>query len=248
MTLNDPAAIAAWQLFSRLGEAQILLPATATVTLALWRQHQGRMLAAWWLALLAAAALLTTASKVAFIGWGIGSAALDFTGISGHAMFAAAVYPLLLGALAPAAAPRVRWLAVATGALLALLIGISRVLVQAHSVSEVLMGLALGGAVGVVALLQVPLRVRISPWLAPLTGLWLASTLAYAPPSQTHPMVTRLALVLSGRAAPHTRQELHAGPRAAQAGSTSGVKSSLVLRQPFGSFRRLTRRLSPAGG
>ena len=42
----------------------------------------------------------TTASKVAFIGWGLGLSALDFTGISGHAMIASAVYPLLLGTLA----------------------------------------------------------------------------------------------------------------------------------------------------
>ena len=157
---------------------------------------------------LAVAAALTTISKVAFIGWGIGSAALDFTGISGHSMFAAAIYPLLLGALAPASMPSLRWLAMGFGAVIALLLGISRVLVDAHSVSEVVIGLALGGAVGAVALLEAPLRVRISPWLAPLTGLWLLSTPVYAPPSQTHPMVTRLALALSGHETPHTRDQL----------------------------------------
>ena len=44
--------------------------------------------------LTAAAALITTVTKVAFIGYEVGYAPLDYTGISGHAMFAAAVLPV----------------------------------------------------------------------------------------------------------------------------------------------------------
>lgn len=221
MPFADPNSLIAWQLFTRLGEAQILLPAAAVMTLALLRRSGGRLLAVWWLALLGAAVVLTTASKVAFIGWGLGSAALDFTGVSGHAMFAAAVYPLLLGALASWAAPGGRWLAVAAGAALALAVGVSRVVVDVHSVSEVVAGLALGGAVSAGTLLRAPLHARLSPWLAPLTLLWLFWTPVVAPPSQTHPMVTRLALVLSGREAPHTRDELRARLRSHAAAAAS---------------------------
>jgi hypothetical protein len=89
-----------WYLFTRLGEVQILLPAALLAMLVLSRRADTRPLATLWLGLLTLGALLTTASKIAFIGWGIGSAALDFTGISGHTMFAASVYPLLLGTLA----------------------------------------------------------------------------------------------------------------------------------------------------
>ena len=197
----------AWHWLTRLGEAQILLPAALLAIAAMLRQPQGVPLASRWLVLLALAVGLTTASKVAFIGWGIGSQALDFTGVSGHAMFAAAVYPLLLGALAPQA---LRVPAVAAGAALALLVGVSRIPVQAHSVSEVVAGLLLGGAVSVLVLLRVPLRARLSPWLAPLAALWLALMPGVAPPSQSHAMVTRLALALSGHEVPHTRHEMHA--------------------------------------
>ena len=197
-----------WQLLTRLGEAQILLPAGALAVLALVRQPQGRPLAAWWLAALAAAAALTTASKLAFIGWGLGWPSLDFTGISGHAMFAAAVYPLLLSTLAPRQPRYLPALALTLGALLALLIGASRVAVQAHSVSEVLAGLLLGGAVGAVAVGRVCLPVlRFSPGVALTAVAWLAVAPIHAPASQSHAIVTRLALTLSRRPAPYTRTE-----------------------------------------
>lgn len=207
--LLTPTLAHGWHLFTRLGEAQILLPAAALVVLHLWRQPEGPALLRRWLGGLAAAVLLTTASKVAFIGWGLGSAALDYTGISGHAMFAAAVHPLLLGALVPGDRPRARRAAVLLGALLALGVGVSRVVVQAHSWSEVIAGLLLGGAVGSVALGLGQLHLRVPLWPAPLLLAWLASTATLAPPSPTHSMVTRLALAVSGHARPCTRADLH---------------------------------------
>jgi membrane-associated phospholipid phosphatase len=203
MNFSAPSSQQAWQLFTRLGEMQILLPALLLAALALWRQRAGRPLAAWWLGALAGAALLTTMTKVAFIGWGIGSAALDFTGVSGHAMFAAAVYPLLLGALAP---PRWRWPALALGALLAVGVGASRVVVDAHSVSEAVAGVVLGGAVSALALARAGLwRVGLSVWVPAVMAAWLLVTPTLAPPSNSHELVTRLALALAGHEQPHLR-------------------------------------------
>lgn len=213
-----------WLLVTRLGEAQILLPAAVLALLALMRQTAGRTLALWWLAALSAAVFLTTASKVAFIGWGVGWPALDFTGVSGHAMFAAAIYPLLFGTLVPShplfaqpvllpgqVPPQVvvtwRWVGLAAGAALALVIAISRAKVNTHSVSEVLAGLAVGGAVSAIAVWQAGLsRGRIGIWTPALALVWLALTPAYAPASQTHPLVTRLALKLAGHQQPYMRQ------------------------------------------
>jgi membrane-associated phospholipid phosphatase len=200
----------AWHLFTRLGESQILLPAAVLVVLSLLRQREGRTLARRWLLALCAAVALTTVSKLAFIGWGVGSVALDFTGISGHAMFAAAIHPLLFGALVPSNRPRMRLLAVAVGGVLALLIGVSRVVVDAHSVSEVVAGTLLGASVGAMALGLGSVRLHVSPWLAPLIALWMFVAPAMAPRSQTHSMVTQLALKLSGHATPYTREALHA--------------------------------------
>ncbi len=197
-----------WHLLTRLGEAEILLPAALLAGLLLLRRPGGRPLVAWWLGLLSVAAVLTTVSKVAFIGWGLGWAAIDFTGVSGHAMFAASIYPVLLGALAPPEPRGGRWLAMASGAALALAVGISRLVVHAHSVSEVIAGLGLGALVSSAALVRCRLTaLHLRPWVPALVALWLAAMPAYAPPSQTHPMVTRLALALSGHEAPHRRAE-----------------------------------------
>ncbi len=205
-------ALSFWLFVSRLGEAQILLPAALVLAGWLWHREGTRVLAQRWLALIAVAALATTVTKVAFIGWGIGSAALDFTGVSGHAMFAAAVYPTLARlsmAGAPPARQRIAWL---IGSATALLIAYSRIEVHAHSWSEVLAGLVVGGAVSAWAWRFTELRAaalpRVPLWLPASVALWLALTPVQAPASTTHDMVTRLALTLSHHDRPHTRWEL----------------------------------------
>lgn len=210
-----------WFMVSRFGEAQILLPAAFTASVWLSRRPAGRPLTAWWLGWLAAATLLTTASKVAFIGWGVGLPALDFTGVSGHAMFAAAIYPLLLGVLAASLQPRLQWLAVAAGVAVAVLIGVSRVKVQAHSESEVWAGLALGFAVTAFALTMARLpHTRVRWWIPLAVAAWMSVMPMQAPPSTTHGWVTRLSLALSGRSHPYTRQQMLRDWEATRVGSS----------------------------
>ena len=209
-----------WHLVTRLGEAQIVLPAALLAAIVLLRQADARPVALWWMLLLGGASVLTTASKLAFIGWGMGWPALDFTGISGHAMFAAAVYPPLFWALLAARGPRVvRAVAVATGFALALLVGISRVMVGVHSVSEVVAGLLLGGLASVLLLGMVRLpRLSIGPFVPAVVVLFVALMSVHAPAPNTHSAVARLALLLSGNQTPHTRadmlrkQRAHAAP------------------------------------
>ncbi len=195
--------LAAWLRLSRLGEAQILLPVLLLACLGLAASARGRRVAVRWLGATALAALLTTASKLAFIGWGIGWEALDFTGVSGHAMFAAAVLPPLLWWVG--GGPLAAWW-LALGCALAAAVGMSRVAVGAHSGSEVLAGLALGFAAALAAL-----SVR-RPGVPRYAGFWLAAWIAWvalmvqhAPPSRTHDWVTRMALTLSGRDKPYQR-------------------------------------------
>ncbi|MDP3617398.1 MAG: phosphatase PAP2 family protein [Rhodoferax sp.] len=206
MTIDASPLQPFWHLLTRLGESQILLPAALLAMLALTRRAETRPLAARWLGALVLATLLTTASKVVFIGWGIGSAQLDFTGISGHAMFAAAVYPLLLGTLAAPLPPRGQKIAVASGFTLALMVGLSRLEVGVHSVSEVVAGVLLGGAAsaGAIAGSSLP-RARMGSTLSVLVAVWILLTPVHIPPLQTHALVTQLALWLSGNTLPHTR-------------------------------------------
>lgn len=211
-----------WPLITRLGEAQILLPAAGLALLLLAQRQDSRAAALRWALALGLGTLVTTASKVAFLGWGLGIAALDFTGFSGHSMYAASVEIPLLATCALALSGRARWAGAVLGTLLAGLIAISRVEVGAHSVSEAIAGFVLGGAlsVWVVAALPPtwpsrPATPRTALGLAPLgLALWLAVGVAWAPPPITHALVIRLSLALSGREHPYTREHLHATPRA----------------------------------
>lgn len=199
-------SLAFWNLLTRLGEAQILLPAMlATCIWLAVRSHKPRSALVWG-ACTAAAALLTTFTKVAFFGWEIGYAPLNFTGISGHAMFSTAVLPVLLRVLVADRGPRRQAAAMGAGVALAALIAWSRVQVLAHSPVEALLGFALGLAASVTALRGM----HAPPLHAPRTlvaGLaaWMLLTPTSAPPSQTHSMVMRLSVALSGRDEPYQR-------------------------------------------
>jgi membrane-associated phospholipid phosphatase len=220
-----------WHLLTRLGEAQILLPAALLALIVLLRHAEGRLLAVWWMALLGIATLLTLFSKVAFIGWGWGMASLNFTGVSGHAMVAAAVYPLMLATLAAQARSGLQNMALALGCALALAVGVSRVVVDAHSVSEVIAGLWLGGLASGLAWRQVHMpRARFRPVVAAVVALWLAVMPLHAPASQSHEFVTRLALKLSGHSVAYTRRDMLRSARASWQGQSEGSVMSTKVR------------------
>lgn len=194
-----------WHFASRLGEMQLMLPIAFALVAWLFWAGEGRR-AALWLAMVGLAVGITAASKIAFIGWGVGSARLDFTGFSGHAMHAAAVMPLLAGSIAAGAGRWVRLGAVTFALALAMLVAISRIKLGAHSPSEVLLGYLLGAVASSLALsLGHPPHSHLPRWLlaAVLAALLLNSSAL--PTLPTHGMVTRLALQLSGRDKPYTR-------------------------------------------
>lgn len=220
----DPTVSPAWFAITRLGEAPLALPATL-VAIA-WQARRLRVAnragadgvdlrpaAQRWAIALAAAIALTTLTKLAFIGWGLGHAPTDFTGISGHTVFAAASYPLLLRLVVAGRGDGVDRLAWAAGVALAAVVAVSRVVVGAHSGSEVIAGLALGTAVSALAWAGWPLgRAAPSCALPAVLLLWLALHVPWGgavPQVDTHGMVTRLAVALSGRESPYARRDLH---------------------------------------
>jgi membrane-associated phospholipid phosphatase len=207
-----------WQLLTRLGEIQILLPLALLCALWLWRQsvlsqtpEQAR-LARRWMGCLGVAIGLTAASKLAFFGWGWGVAAWDFTGISGHAMASAAVLPLLAWCALVGRSQRLRRLGLASGFALAALIAYSRLKVGAHSPSEAVAGFMVGGLASLLSLQLLPQAqpVNARPLWLPV-GLLSALLLlpAGAPKSRSHDWVIQLSLQLSGRSQPFVRGDLH---------------------------------------
>lgn len=194
---------------TRFGEMQMLLPAVLAANLILFQKQTTRPLAIGWLVCLTLGTLVTTASKVAFIGWGIGFSGIDFTGISGHTMLASAIYPLLFSVLASHLTQQHQKLAVAVGFVLALLVGQSRLEIDVHSVSEVLAGWMLGGAVTVSMLTKYSLPRATASWqLVVVFCGFFAMALLCTPQFNSHAWVTQVSLKLSGATEPHTRADM----------------------------------------
>jgi len=196
-----------WQLVSTFGESVFLTP--CALLLFAWLRGQGDTAGArHWLLAFCMAALLVLVSKLAFLGWGIGSATLDFTGFSGHAMMAASVIPVILYFAMPTRLAMLAPVAAVAGVLAALMVAASRLALHAHSVSEVVGGLALGLAV------SIPFLLRKSAPREPLTMLLTVVGLVtvLALPTEravgvTHTWVEALAVCLSGRDRPFQRGE-----------------------------------------
>lgn len=223
-----------WPLLTRLGEAQILLPLVALAALWLWLgAGQGRLAQRWLLAV-GCAVLLTTASKLAFMGWELGVPDWDFTGISGHAACSAAVLPMLGWMLAWGRAKPVRRAGVLGGFALAGLVGWSRLAVDVHSSSEVISGFLLGSLVSWSALSglsRAQAADRAPPESRSPAPRWLQASLIAsllllpfsAPRSQSHDWVTALSMHLSGRGQPFVRHDLHRPAQPAAARQSSRV-------------------------
>jgi membrane-associated phospholipid phosphatase len=210
-TMNLPRLfdlIPSWSMVTHFGQFELVFPAVLLVAALIWVQSKERNFVLWWLVGVFLAVTLTLASKIAFIGWGIGVDAIDFTGISGHSLCAAAAYPVLMVVVLGGARPHRRLAMKILGWAVAILIGVSRLMIGAHSPSEVLAGLALGFLVSEIALAKahnVKLDFQVPAVLA--LFVWFASGVNERPPLQlnTHSRITTFALALSGNKVPHIR-------------------------------------------
>ncbi|MEN3367572.1 MAG: hypothetical protein V7606_4846 [Burkholderiales bacterium] len=194
-----------WWTITRLSGLTVTAPLALAIGALLVLEGE-RRLAMWWCLLFTAGLSLVAASKMAFIGWGIGISPLDFTGASGHAMRAMAIFPVLLYLLLQKAPRTIRWAGVLAGFSFGVLIGISRIVLEAHSVSEVVAGLLLGGIVSsgfirMAGSLQKPLfnPARIALGLAALLAA------SHAQPAPTQAWLIKASLFVSGHDKPFVR-------------------------------------------
>jgi len=144
-----------WYWVTATSDTAVMLP-LATL-LAAYFAADSRALARKWLLSFVPMLLLVLGSKLAYLKWHLGVAAWDFRGASGHMFYASAVFPTLLYALLGHTAlrhpARHCWIA---GMLLAALVGVSRVVLGYHFVSEVIVGAMLGGASSALFLATAP--------------------------------------------------------------------------------------------
>jgi len=197
-----------WRVITHLGAGGILMPLLAVTAIGLWQSNQKAVVRIWLLAI-TLAVMLTMATKVLFFGWGYGIALLNFTGLSGHTLLATSVFPVLFSWLGASMQWRYRRAGAVFGLILGVVIGMSRVVLMAHSTSEVVAAWFVGAAVSLISLeaMKEPTQCVWFARFAPLVLLLaLATTTSnYLP---THDWEIDLSLFLSGREKPHTRYQL----------------------------------------
>jgi membrane-associated phospholipid phosphatase len=194
-----------WHWLSLLGSLAVTGPLGVAIVVWLMAGKSWRLTGIWVL-LFGGGMVLVVLTKMAFMGWGIGVESVEFAGFSGHAMRAAAVFPVACF-LALRSSPRqARVLATLFGVLLAVLISVSRVAVRDHSVSEAVSGCLLGLAVAALFIWYDSTE-RHMVLSRVLVALCLPILLV-APrvePVPAEAWIARAALYLSGRNEPYTR-------------------------------------------
>ncbi len=126
------------------GDSMLLIPTAVIMAILItWKNSDRRAVWYWALAFCAAGAIVSL-SKIAFLGYGIGSARFNFTGFSGHSAMSATLWPVMLWLLSGRLKPTWRTCAVVVGYLIPLMVGASRLVLNYHSTSEVVAGLMLG--------------------------------------------------------------------------------------------------------
>ncbi|MEH0835102.1 phosphatase PAP2 family protein [Pectobacterium cacticida] len=201
-----------WNTITFLGDSTLLLPCALFVFLALWFMRD--RVAAWqWVCLFGLTGVVVCVSKLAFMGWGVGIRSLNFTGFSGHTALSSCFWPILFWLLGGRFSPPVRRLFVTLGFILAVVIGYSRLMVHAHSASEVMAGMVLGlSASSVLLFLQRnkgELRILWPNWVALVAMPLLLLNLGEKAPTQS--LLGHVAVTIAQVEKPYTRADLLSG-------------------------------------
>ncbi len=204
-----------WHFLTFFGDSMLLLPCAAIVFIILLLSPTSRKPTWQWMLLFSGVGAVVCVSKLAFMGWGIGSRHWDFTGFSGHSALSASIWPVLLWLLCGRFSSPVRRTAVIVGYLLAAVVGYSRLVIHAHSTSEVITGLALGFIVSSTFLIlqrgTQPPRLsyrKIAVTLA--LPLVLINSGTAAP---TQGLLERIAVTIAPVEKPFVRADLHKKPQ-----------------------------------
>lgn len=187
-----------WTLLTNFGNSVSTVLAAMSITAWLFftRAHQSACV---WLASFTTGTLIVVLTKIAFIGWGIGFAPLDFKGASGHAALSTAVLTTVGYLLSLDSQPSRRFIITGVGAVVGLAVGAARVALQFHSPAEAICGWTLGIIVALVFVnFSRDLELRQIPrFLTAICGtLFITVGVAYDVPAQR--WITELALYLSG--------------------------------------------------
>lgn len=133
-----------WNILTYFGDSMLILPTGITLALLMLWKAGSPATTLIWLITLGISGLAVSISKLLFLAWGIGSSTFNFTGFSGHTTMSATLWPVMFWLISQRFSPDIRRLMIAVGYFIAIMVGISRLALHAHSVSEVISGLILG--------------------------------------------------------------------------------------------------------
>ncbi|WP_312514065.1 hypothetical protein [Massilia sp.] len=186
-----------------LGDLEVALPLAAALGAWLVAAGAWRTALRWGLCF-GAAVVLVGGSKIAFLGWGTGLAALEFKALSGHATVVTALYPMLAWVLLYRQGPAASRVGLATGLGLGAVVAALLVVEGEHTGAEALGGWLLGAAVSLagIALSRELRTARLLPGLwrslpVFVVGAWLMES------AHVGYWMVRVALALSGNSRPH---------------------------------------------
>lgn len=203
-----------WSEITRFGD--ITITSFAAIAIAAWLLAENeKRLAFWWSLLFTVGLSIVVATKMAFIGWGIGIRAVDFAGFSGHAMRATAVMPVLLYLMLEKAPKPVRAFGTLCGLVFGILVGASRLALHAHSLSEVVAAWMLGASVsiGFIWIASATLRKHVFTPLRITLSLLALLPAPYVHPAPTQQWLTAITLYVTGHDEPYPRAAWRHGRR-----------------------------------
>ena len=203
-----------WHALIYLGDGAVLIPCAVLIFMWLLAASATRRTGWWWLAAALLASGGVALSKMLYMVTGWHPAGWNFIGLSGHAGLSFLLYPAAAALVTSRSKPRLRVIAVALGARLALAIAISSCVLGEHSVVEVALG-SLWGALVAAAFLTITWRhVAQAPslrrWMT--VGVLLLVMVLFKQEFPSTRVLGWIALQVSARTAIHTRTDL--GPRA----------------------------------
>ena len=199
-----------WFSITRLGGVGVTVPLALTIAAWLAVGYTWQITRRWLLAL-GVAITIIMGTKIAFLGWGIGILALDFTGVSGHATLSAAVYPVAFSLMLARTGKTLRLVGAVAGLAMGIIISYSRIALAAHSPAEAIAGSTLGTLTALFFLTgwwktQPHHRMLAAPIILSMVAIVFVLHNISIP---TYRWMTRIALIASSHEHPFVRAKWH---------------------------------------
>ncbi|RWR01176.1 hypothetical protein ED28_14745 [[Pantoea] beijingensis] len=199
-----------WRTLTYFGDSMLLIPTACIIALFMAWKSEDRRTVWYWILAFCMAGSIVSISKIAFMGFGIGNVRFNFTGFSGHSAMSATFWPVIFWLFTSRFTPFWRVAAIGIGYLLPLLVGVSRLELNAHSTSEVLTGLLIGFTLSTLFLLSqryAKIRHFTLPQLSAILLLPLL-IMGHGRIATTQSFLEHLSMRIAGLDKPWTRADL----------------------------------------